>query len=341
MYNAELPVARAFDDRADEIGHGGLSSTSRAPGECRAAPSTIAFSPSTDIFATREVSSSLLQTCRLVMMGHRASIRRGLPRLICFAHRGAASELPENTLPSFERALSLGADALEMDLHLTSDGVVVVAHDPDGRRMAGRSDEIRRSTLREVKSWDVGFGFIEQGFRPHHDKGFRIPTFEEVLDAFPGILLNVDAKQLSPPVVPALLDLVDRRGAADRVNIASFHRSALRDTRKRGFAGTTSLAPLEIALALTLPVAVISRLRGLGRMGDSAQIPLREGPIVLARRGFVDKCRAAGLTVDFWTVNDPSVAREVARLGADGIMTDDPRAIVPVVRAARQALEGR
>ena len=272
------------------------------------------------------------------MTERRASIRSSLRKLLCFAHRGAAAELPENTLPSFERAIELGADALEMDLHMTSDGVVVVAHDPDGERMAGRATQIRASTLDEVKRWDVGFGFTTGGGRPHEGKGFCIPTFEEVLDAFPGVLLNVDAKQLEPPVVPALLALIGRKGATARVNVASFHRSALRDARRRGFGGTTSLAPLEIGLALALPVSLLRALREVGRMGDAAQIPLRQGPIVLARRGFIDKCHAAGFTVDFWTVNEPSVARELALLGADGIMTDDPRAIVPIVQAAREAL---
>ena len=265
------------------------------------------------------------------------SLRSQLPHPICFAHRGAAAELPENTLPSFARALEVGADALETDLHLTRDGIVVAAHDPDGRRMANVGDEIRRCTLREVKQWDVGWGFVEHGERPHAKKGFEIPTLEELLDAFPGVLLNVDAKQLEPPVVPALVALVERKGASHRVNIASFHRRALRDARRRGYAGTTGLAPLELAALLALPVAACRALRRAGRLGDAAQIPTRQGPVALARRPFVEKLHAVGLTVDFWTINAPAEATELLALGADGIMTDDPRAIVPAVRARREA----
>lgn len=264
------------------------------------------------------------------------SLRSSLPHPICFAHRGAAAELPENTLPSFARALELGADALETDLHMTSDGVVVAAHDADGVRMANERSEIRRSTLREVKRWDVGFGFEERGARPHAGKGFQVPTFEEMLDAFPDTLINVDAKQLDPPVVPALLELLERKGATHRVNVASFHGEALRDARRRGYAGTTGLGPLEMVALLGLPAAACRRLRAAGRMGDAAQIPTRQGPVTLARPGLVEKIHALGMTVDFWTINHPSEAIALLELGADGIMTDDPRAIVPVVRGYRE-----
>jgi glycerophosphoryl diester phosphodiesterase len=262
-------------------------------------------------------------------------LRASLPHPICFAHRGAAAELPENTLPSFARALEVGADALETDLHLTQDGIVVAAHDPDGRRMANVGDEIRRCTLREVKRWDVGWGFVAHGERPHAKKGFEIPTLEELLEAFPDVLFNVDAKQLEPPVVPALLALLERKGASRRVNVASFFRRALRDARRRGYAGTTGVDPVELAALLSLPVAACRALRSRGRLGDAAQIPIRQGPIELARRPFIDKLHAVGLTVDFWTINDPSEAARLLALGADGIMTDDPRAVVPAVRAKR------
>jgi glycerophosphoryl diester phosphodiesterase len=259
-----------------------------------------------------------------------------LKKPICFAHRGAAAELPENTLPSFERALEVGADALEMDLHMTSDGEIVVAHDPNGLRMTGVEREIRASSLSEVKRWDAGFGFESDRGRPNAKKGFVIPTFEEVLDAFPTVLINVDAKQIDPPLVPTLLRLIEKKDAASRVNIASFHDRALRDARRRGYPGTTALGPTEIIAALTLPASALRALRRSHRMGDRAQIPLHSGPIVLARPGFVKKCQAAGILVDFWTVNEPHVAEELALLGADGIMTDDPRTIVPIVKAQRE-----
>ena len=120
-----------------------------------------------------------------------------------YAHRGAPAELPENTLPGFARALELGADVLETDVHMTRDGHVVVSHDPSLLRSAGVAVDLRRSTLAEVRRWDVGWGHVDaKGGRPYAGGDFRVPTLEEVLATFPDARFNVDAKQSSPPMVP-------------------------------------------------------------------------------------------------------------------------------------------
>src|SRR5262249_5081969 len=82
------------------------------------------------------------------------------PRPRLYAHRGAAAEAPENTLDSFARALAHGADALEMDVHLTRDGVVVVSHDPDGARMCGVGRRFADANWDEIRRWDAGWGFV-------------------------------------------------------------------------------------------------------------------------------------------------------------------------------------
>src|SRR4051794_600497 len=112
-----------------------------------------------------------------------------------YAHRGAAAEQPENTLPSFALALELGADALEMDVHATSDGVLVVSHDSDGARMAGCNLPFRAVPWSLVREWDAGKGFVApDGSRPFAGRGIHVPTLEEVVLAFPGVPLNVDLK---------------------------------------------------------------------------------------------------------------------------------------------------
>ena len=234
-----------------------------------------------------------------------------------YAHRGAAAERPENTLPSFRRALELGADALEMDLHATSDGVVVVSHDPDGARLAGVAREIRQVALSELRTWDVG-------------GGAHIPTFTEVLEAFPDVVVNVDIKQREPDIVPAVLDVVRRMSAAERVIIASFYSDILRRVRALGYRGQTSLGREEVLAVRMLPLAALRRIRG--RLGDAVQIPVVAGPFRLASAEFIEKCHALGLRVDFWTINDVTQARALVALGADGIMTDDPARMAPALR---------
>ena len=245
---------------------------------------------------------------------------------LLYAHRGAAAEEPENTLASFQRGLSYGADVLEMDLHMTSDGHIVVSHDPSGARLAGVPAEIRRTRLCDVKTWDVGRGFSRLG-ESFAGRGYRIPTLEEVLVELPGVPLNVDAKQTDPPLVEPLLALLRRMRAEERVLVASFSGASMRRVRRLRYPGRAALSRDDVLALLALPRVV---LRRLVRPGDAAQLPARVGRMRLARRGLIDKCHALGLRVDFWTVNDPREARALLALGADGIMTDDPAAIAPV-----------
>jgi glycerophosphoryl diester phosphodiesterase len=250
---------------------------------------------------------------------------------LVFAHRGAAAERPENTLPSFRRALELGADALETDVHLTADGVVVAAHDDDGARMTGVARSLRDTTWRDVQGWDAGYGFVDaSGERPFAGQGYRIPSLEELLVALPSARFNVDLKSEDPELVARFLGVVRARGAEDRVIAASFFRSTLVRLRGAGFRGETSLAEKEFVRWWALP----SWLRLGPPPGTRAQIPTRSGPFSFANPCVLRKLHRLGLRVDYWTINDPDEARALVALGADGIMTDDPARIVPAVRAA-------
>jgi len=221
-----------------------------------------------------------------------------------YAHRGASLELPENTMPAFRRALELGADALETDVHVTSDGVLVTSHDPDGARVFDVHRRIADCPWAEVRSWGV-------------------PALEEVVASFPGVPINVDLKV---PAADLAVELLHRLDAADRVTLASFRSSTLRRVRALGYRGATGLGRSEVARLVSLPTAA---QRGpLALPGKAAQLPLS-----LAQPWVIRRCHALGLRVDYWTVNDPALARSLAALGADGIMTDDPGAIVAALRA--------
>jgi glycerophosphoryl diester phosphodiesterase len=251
------------------------------------------------------------------------------PRL--YAHRGAAVELPENTLEAFERAMELGADAIETDAHVTRDGHVVLSHDPRGARMCGVDMAIADASLDEVRAWDAGARFVSASGAPA-TKPCRIPTLEEVLVAMPGVAFNVDAKSRHPQMVPRLLDVIHRAKAEDRVLVASFDARTLRDVRARGYRGKTGLAQAEVVRLLGLPRGLL-RLFPLG--GAAAQIPYRMYGIDLGTRAVVGKCHALGLEVHYWTVNEAPLAERLLATGADAIMTDDPRAIAPVFARLR------
>ncbi len=256
---------------------------------------------------------------------------------LLFAHRGASLELPENTLPAFDLGLSLGASYLETDVHLTRDGQVVLSHDPSGRRMAGEHLLISDCSLDQVQRWDAGNQFTDaEGRRPFAGKGFQIPTLREALEAFPQARFNVDIKPGDLRAAAAVLRVIGQVGAAERVRLASFHTATLGYVRAAGYPGGTSLGPAECAWLALAPEALLRPVAP----GTAAQIPTRLGPVAADTRRFIDRCHRLGLAVHFWTINDPDEARRLLALGADAIMTDDPRRVGPAVASFRAGAPG-
>jgi len=238
-----------------------------------------------------------------------------------YGHRGAPAHLPENTLAGFERALADGANALELDVHPTADGHFVVAHDPDGQRMAGVAEHIRTSTLDQVKRWNVAAGTGLSDL-DHHS----VPSLAETLEAFPDVPMSIDLKPDDPDAVALLLEFVATYHAEDRVTLASFNTRVVRKIRKLGYPGRTTLSKAEVALLRFLPGALAKRYIA----GDAAHIPVVHSGIRLDGRRFVARCRSLGLRVDYWVVDDPEEARRLLDLGATGIMSDDPALVAPV-----------
>jgi glycerophosphoryl diester phosphodiesterase len=241
-----------------------------------------------------------------------------------YAHRGASAERPENTLPAFARAVEIGVSALELDVHLTRDGHLIVAHDDTAQRMAGARAAWGALDLADARRLDVGWGFVApDGSRPFAGHGIHVPLFEEVLDAFPRMRLNVDIKR-DERAIAIMLDLVERRRAVERVTIASFKTAIALAVRRRGYRGETVLSQGEVVSLLALPALA---WRQLPLTGNAAQVPVRQGPLRFDRPAFIAKCHSLGLRVDYWTVDDPGEAARLLELGADGIMTNDPAAL--------------
>ena len=248
-----------------------------------------------------------------------------------YAHRGASAERPENTMLAFERAVECGVDALEMDVHLTRDGHLIVVHDPDARRVAAAPLRWTDLELADAQRLDVGWGFVAvDGTRPYAGQGITVPRFDDVLDAFPRVRINVDIKN-DPRAVGAMLGVITARRASERVTIASFQTSIAVAVRRAGYEGETALAQMEVASLLALPGVL---WRSLPYTGTAAQVPVAAGGLRLDRPTFIAKCHSIGLRVDYWVVDDPAEAKRLLDLGADGIMTNDPAAIRPVFDAA-------
>lgn len=244
-------------------------------------------------------------------------------RPVLWAHRGARAELPENTLAAFERALAVGADAIETDVRLTRDGAVVIFHDADGLRVARRAPRVADVSLDELSSWDVGHAASQPG------RGHRAPLLDDALAAFPGVAFNVDVKDGTRAAVAAVIDVVRSRGAEARVLLTGFDARAPRLARALGYRGPTGAGVTDVLGLLARPT---STLRPRAFAGDAVQVPVRLGPVRTPIATLLARCRAVGCRLDVFVVDDPSRARRLAALGVDGIMSDDPRAVAPALR---------
>ncbi len=237
------------------------------------------------------------------------------PRPVPFAHRGGASDAPENTLAAFARAVDLGYRYLETDVHATRDGVLMAFHDADLSRTCGVDARIEDLDFADLRGVRVG------GTEP-------IPTLDEVLGTWPGTMVNIDCKS-DRAVAPLIARLRDG-DALDRTCIGSFSDRRLAAIRDEfGSRVCTSCGPREIAL--------LRAGSWLGRTGrtsaHAAQVPVRQGPITILDRRFVDVAHRAGLHVHAWTIDDPLEMQRLLDLGVDGIMTDRPAVLLDVLKS--------
>jgi len=240
-----------------------------------------------------------------------------------FAHRGASGTHPENTLVAFSAGLAAGADRLELDVHATADGHVVVLHDATLERTTNGAGPVRAIGLAELQRLDAGFRFrAPDGSHPYRGQGIRVPTLEDLLAAHPDVPLNIEVKQGDPPIADAVLAVLDRHDARERTLLAAEHHDIMGSIR--------AVAPDVVTGASTADVAdFIFRLRD-GRLADyrpaakALQVPPdHEGtPIVTADS--VATAHRFGLEVHVWTINEEAEMARLLDLGVDGLMTDFP-----------------
>jgi glycerophosphoryl diester phosphodiesterase len=260
-----------------------------------------------------------------------------VPRPIVFGHRGASGEAPENTLVAFERALESGAAILEPDVHLTRDGEVVAAHDPDVARTTDGAGRIAELRFPELAALDAGYRFSPDGgaTHPFRGRGARIPSLREVFRRFPGTRFNVEVKTNDPRLVEAVVRLV-----ADHEREALTLLAAEKDDTMA--AVRAELARRGVAAALGASVGdVLAFVRAA--LGEGAppkepmalQIPPSFSGRPLVTRALVDFAHRHDVQVHVWTINDEDEMRRLLAEGVDGIMSDFPGRVRAVVDAER------
>ncbi len=241
-----------------------------------------------------------------------------------FAHRGGAALRPENTLLAFDHGLSLGADGLEFDVHLSRDGVVVVHHDPTLERTTNGRGPIAALTAAELARLDAGYHF--EGFR---GLAGGVPTLRQVLERYPSATLIIELKVNDPVLAHRAIDEVRSAGAIDRVAIGSFGTRVLRAARAYEPRLLTGASREETRLALYR-----SRIRWPSRNppNDAFQVPEVSGSTRVVSPLFVRHAHHAGVAVQVWTVNDETDMHRLLDWSVDGLISDRPDIAVEVVR---------
>jgi glycerophosphoryl diester phosphodiesterase len=275
-------------------------------------------------------------------------------RVIAYAHQGGAWESPSSTPHAVRHALDAGAHAIELDVHATADGELVVCHDATVDRTTDRTGVIASFTLAELRQMDFSYWWIpgadvtpgrppdEYPFRGRApgDPSFGIATLRDVLEQFPGVVLNLDIKQTAPVVAPyeaALARMLREYGRTDDVIVASFLDAATDAFRTNApdvptSAGTIATAEAWRAVQAGEPMPATPTV--------AYQVPERQGDLLVVDDRFVAGAHAAGKAVHVWTVNDTESMERLIDLGVDGIISDLPTTLCEVLGERRAAWAG-
>jgi glycerophosphoryl diester phosphodiesterase len=276
-------------------------------------------------------------------------------RIIAYAHQGGAWESPSSTIFAIDRALAAGATAVELDVHATADGELVVCHDATVDRTTPAAGTIASFTLAELRQLDFSYWFVPgadvtpdrpEGEYPYRgrapeDPRFGIATLREVLERFPDVVLNLDIKQTAPVVTPyeeSLARLLAEFERTDDVIVASFLDPATDAFRKCApnvatSAGTSATAEFWRAVQAKEAVPQVPVV--------AYQVPERMGDLVVVDEAFVEAAHRNGKAVHVWTVNEATAMERLIGLGVDGIISDVPTILCRVTAEKGVAWDGR
>lgn len=234
------------------------------------------------------------------------------------AHRGAAALAPENTIEAYRLGVEAGADAIELDVHLTADGQLAVIHDETLDRTTDRSGSVASLTMAEIAAADAGFRFeAADGAFTFRGKGLRVPTLPQVLDWLPegiGLVVEIKAREATAPAVEALRG--SRVLAAGTASLISFDEQAIDRAHE--------LDPGLPTGYLLVPSQSVERALAYAVEHGHAAVHPWEGDLGMDPEPLLSLARAYGRLVGCYVVNDPERMQQLAAHGLWGFVTDLP-----------------
>lgn len=250
---------------------------------------------------------------------------------LVIAHQGGDGVWPGESMLAFQNAVDLGVDVLEMDLHITSDGVLVLMHDETVDRTTDGTGEIESMTLAEIKQLDAAYDWTpDDGVTfPYRGQGIQVVTLEEVFTAFPEMRMTIEIKKTNNSMAKPFCDLIREYGMQEKVLVASFHDERIKEFRAECPEVATSSAKDETTVFVLMTKAFLGGFYSPAFY--SLQVPEESGGITVMTPAFVKAAHARNLAVEPWTINDAETMRKFIEWGVDGIITDRPDIMMEVL----------
>lgn len=250
------------------------------------------------------------------------------------AHRGDSKYYPENSMPAFKSAVELGVDIIETDVHISSDGVIFIWHDDNTFKLDGDKSNVSCRSWNELKILDLGFLYVDNnGKRPFSSSGIHLMTFREAIQAFPSIRFNVDLKDKDIELVKGMFQILKEEEVFNRVVVASFHSENLKAIRALSDKVATSYGQSEVLFRVLLSKLKLFRFTSnFLKRHPVMQVPVSSGGLTVVTREFIKILHKRGIKIQVWTINERNEMVQLLKMGVDGIMTDDPRLLLLVVK---------
>lgn len=269
----------------------------------------------------------------------RAVFQKTGARVLVFAHRGGGGLFPENTLEAFDYSAKMGADVLELDVHSTSDGTLVVMHDATVERTTDGRGRVSEMTVEAVKKLDAGFLFSPDGGQtfPFRGRKITVPTLEEIFAAFPETTFNIEPKQATPSIIKSLCRLLRERKMVDKTIVGSFNQTIIDEFRRECPEAATSASPSEVGKFLAMVKTGIGD--AYSPPMQALQVPENLGALQVVSKDFVEAAHRRNLKVHVWTINETADMKRLIDLGVDGIMTDYPDRLLNLLGRSPNAVK--
>ena len=241
------------------------------------------------------------------------------------AHQGSSLDLPPNTLEAFQLALDQGADIIELDIWRSKDGTWVVIHDRNLSRITGVNKDITKLTFEEIQLLDAGYNFSDSsGNYLYRNKGYKIPSLEQVFKQFNNEKINIEIKTVSKLGLSDLVQMIKKYQMEKKVLVVSFSYNVIKKFRK--------ISNNQIATAASK--SDIMRMIYFGKLPwykirfDAFQMPFYSKKVErygLKNTEWIVKMRSKGMEVHYWTVDNSEDIKKAFSIGAGGVITNKPK----------------